>query len=302
MRPVRESLVPSAEESFRFSEFSVKRFDAPWHFHPEYELTLIVTGRGVRWIGDHVGRFSDGDLVLVGSNLPHCWLNDHWRSTKLAHAVVVQFRDDFLGEPFFSRPELAGIRRLMVRSSRGLRFRGVQRDKIAAELRQLADARDGWRLVKVLSALQLCSEADAVDTLSSAGYQPRLNDQDASRLNRTYRYLFEHLEEPVRLEQVAKVAHMTPQAFCRYFKQHSGKTLTSALNELRIANVCRLLLESDASISQACYSSGYNNLTHFNRQFVRRMGITPSGYRLRHQTAARTVPAARRPEPFERTT
>jgi AraC-like DNA-binding protein len=267
-------------ESYRCEDFECERFAARWHFHPEFELTLIVSGRGMRLVGDNTSRFSDGDLVLVGPGLPHCWVSDPPAKGQLSRAIVVQFTEDFLGKRFCQIPELSEVAKLLRRAARGLDLSAGARSRTVREMLELKALRPLDRLLSLLRVLGDVSRLRA-RPLSSAGFSPVVDAADTSRMDRVHRYLSDHLQEPIHLGAVANVAHMTPAAFCRYFKRMFGKTLTELVNEMRIGNACRLLLEGDLTVAEACYASGYNNITHFNRQFRRLMGTSPRKYRQR---------------------
>ncbi len=294
MQPAFEKVPIRPDESFRCLEFRQPRFDAPWHQHPELELTLIVSSSGLRFVGDAIESFDAGDLVLAGANLPHCWLNHDKPPRGGAAAVVVQFGEAFLGSDFLQAPELHGVKRLLTRAARGLCFEGRTRKNAGERLRQLPHLRGSRRLLALLEILELLSAARDARALSSAGFRPVFDAAGAERINRVHRYLLEHLTDEIRLDDVAALAHLSPAAFCRYFKRATGKPLMATVNEMRVGHACRLLLDESRSVSEVCYASGFNNLSHFNRQFQRSVGCTPSTYRKRLAVAAQQeAPRAR---------
>ncbi len=282
MQAVVEKVLLRENESFACREISVERFTAPWHVHPEYELTLIEHSSGTRLIGDSIEHFAAGDLVLVGGGLPHCWLNADSPPDQNARAIVAQFTPDCLGARFFDVPELRPVQSLLQRAARGLSFHGKVLRAVQRELRRLLVARTSTRVLGFLSVLGQLAEAREAVPLSSPSYKPVEPTHSAARLERVHRFLMSEYKREISLIEVAAVAHMTTEAFCRYFRRTSGRTLTQFLNELRIGHACRLLVDCDASAAQACYSSGYNNLSHFNRQFLRIVGCTPSAYRKKY--------------------
>jgi AraC-like DNA-binding protein len=274
-----EKVALKSDESFRLMEVSHQRFGGGWHFHPEFELTLIVESRGIRFIGDRAARFEEGDIVLVGPNLPHCWISDPGDDARRARAIVLQFRPQFLGEKFFSTPELAPLGRLLGRATLGLEVRGKTRKQLAERLLGLPGLFGAQRLISILSILDVLAQSRELRPLASPGFHPRLDVRASERIDRVYRFLLKHFQEPIRLAEVARVARLTPAAFCRNFRRDVGRPLFSVLNEIRIGHACKLLLETDGQISEVCFDSGFGNLSHFNRQFLRVTGLTPREYR-----------------------
>lgn len=276
--------VPRSEAaSFAVREFKLRAFSSPWHFHPEIELTHIVRSRGRRFVGDHIATFEPGDLVLIGSNLPHFWHNDPPApgAQQLAHSVVVQFREDCLGSCFFSLPELGAVQRLLARARRGLQFTGGIRDAVAALMSKLPE-RDGLeRVIDLLSILRLLSRTSEVAPLSSEGFAPSLDEWAGARINRAYRYVFDHFGEPFRYEAVAAAAGMSLSAFGHYFKRVTGRTLTDFVNEVRVGHARRRLIETPDTIAEVAFASGFQTLSNFNTRFRALTGLNPGEYRRR---------------------
>lgn len=252
------------------------RFDAPWHFHPEIELTLIVKGAGRRFVGDSVEPFGPGDLILLGPNLPHFW-HSEGAARGRAHSVVVQFRRDFLGPGFLERPEFADVARLLERSGRGLAFSPAS-PEFSARLRRVA-ALAAWPSLREL--LDLLAE------LATAGGRPltrtpgsaTLGARDEARLARVYAHLAEHFRDPVSLDDLARAAAMTPAAFSRYFKRLTRRNPSDVLNDVRIEHATRLLRDTSDSVADIAQASGFPTLSNFNRRFRERAGCSPREYR-----------------------
>lgn len=272
--------VPSApDRSFHFEERKVAGFDAPWHFHPEIELTLIVESRGRRFVGDSIESFAEGDLVLLGPNLPHFWHNDGGRARRRAHSVVVQFRPDFLGEELWGKPEFAAIHRLLRRAQRGLHFTGMPAQAAAARLRALGACRGSAAVLELLAILDLLAASRRARPLASEAYQPSPDRQAERRLARVYAFLMGHFLEPLTLAEVARVAAMTPTGFSRYFKRVTGRNVSALINELRVDHAARLLRETPDAITRIAGASGFPTLSNFNRRFRERLRCSPRDYR-----------------------
>jgi AraC-like DNA-binding protein len=274
-----EKVALRSDESFRLMEVARHRFGGGWHFHPEVELTLIVQSRGIRFIGDRASRFEAGDLVLVGPNLPHCWISDDGEEARRARAIVLQFHPEFLGEKFFSTPELASIGRLLDRAALGLEVQGKTKKQLAQRLLELPRLSGARRLIAILSILEALAASRDTRALATPNFRPRLDVRASERIDQVYRFLLKHFQEPIRLAEVARIARMAPSAFCRNFRRDVGRPLFSVLNEIRIGHACKLLSETGAQVSEICYGSGFGNLSHFNRQFLRVTGFTPREYR-----------------------
>jgi AraC-like DNA-binding protein len=278
-------LIPRSElHSFAVREFHLPSFQSPWHFHPEIELTYIVQSQGKRFVGDHIAPFGPGDLVLLGANLPHYWHNpapargiDRW-----ARSVVIQFREDCLGAEFFTRPELAGVQALLQRAGRGLHFTGSARDAVADLMLAMA-GRDGLsRLIDFLSILQRLAGAGG-SPLSSAGFVPWLDERAGERINRAYQHVFTHFASPLDYAAIAQQAGMSLSAFSHYFKRVTGRTLSDFVREVRLGHARKLLIESQASIAEIAYASGFESLSNFNRCFRLTTGSSPREFRMQHR-------------------
>jgi AraC-like DNA-binding protein len=284
MKALFEKVPLTPGETVCCQEFRVPRFTMPWHFHPECELTLIVRGRGMRYVGDHIERFGDGDLVFLGPDLPHYWWNDA-DDPRGAHSIVVQFGAQFEGGAIFELAEAAPVRRLLEASRRGLAFAGEPGSSVARDMSRLLEL-DGWRrLCLLLDILGRLAGDRRARTLASAGFVPSLHEADARRLNAVCRYVNEHYAGPVVHRVAAQMAGFSPAAFSRFFRRQMGKTFESYVVEIRIGHACRTLLESERTVLEAALAAGFNNLSNFNKHFKRLKGVTPRAFR---RLAART--------------
>lgn len=281
--------------SFFCRRFDSPSFTAPWHFHPEYELTLIVESRGQRFVGDSIAPFAAGDLVLLGPKLPHCWLNlplsgqgSPTTPAQRARSIVVQFADDLLGG-WLDYPEMERISRLLrERAPRGVHFAGTGALRAADRLRALPDLCGLDRLIALLALLDqlACVPSRAVTLLASEGFSPTLNLEQAGRLERVCRFVHQGFQHPLRQTEAAALACLSPEAFSRFFRQKTGRTFVDYLNDVRIGEACRLLIEKDAlGVTEICYACGFGNVSNFNRHFRLRHGTGPREYRRRYLRA-----------------
>lgn len=270
MRPSFEHIAPTSRLSWKHHVRRGRRFDFLWHYHAEYELTLITKGGGARFVGDSMAPYRSGDLTLIGPELPHTYA-----STGIGNeAVIVQFRRDFLGADFFDRPDFREIARLLDRAGRGLSFDAG--GPAAEVLRGLTRVSAGARTLRLLDAL-LALSGSRGKPLASPHYVPaRLDD---GRLDAVCRFLNVNYSRRVGLAEAAAVAHLSPPAFSRFFHRVMGRTMTAYLNELRIGAACRLLVDTDLPIADIAARSGFGNLSHFNRRFRLLRSATPREYR-----------------------
>lgn len=266
------------------SSFTVRHFDditytnSPhWHFHPEYEIVYISKGKGKRHIGDHISYYEDGDLIFLGPNLPHFGFTESGQEHHIE--IVVQMKEEFLGSDFFKRPELQAIHQLFERSKVGVVFSGETKKQVGALLRELLDFDNFDRLLRLLRVLQSMATSEEYEMLNANGFGLEVNGQDHERIAKIYEYVETNFLEEVALEEAANLTSMTIPAFCRYFKKLTNKTFTQFVNEFRVAHASSLLADDHLSIAAVSYESGFNNLSHFNKQFKVITGSSPREYR-----------------------
>jgi len=273
-----EAIEPSFGSSFFLKQFRKSQNKAPtWHFHPELELVYVSGGSGRRHIGQHLSYFNNGDLLLIGSNLPHFGFTD--RLTGNASETIVQFKPDFLGQTFFQTPEMKDVSRLFEKAKLGIAFHGDTMRATGTKLRRLAGEDPAERLIKLLDILNDLAKSKDYTLLNSEGVALEVNPQDNSRMNTIFDFVRRNFKRSITLEEIADLANMTVPSFCRFFKKKSGKNFTRFVNEYRLVHASKLLSEETTSISQICLESGFNNFSHFNKAFKLFTGKNPSAYR-----------------------
>ena len=266
------------------SSISLKQYDDPcrnelpsWHFHPELELVYVNGGSGKRHIGSHLSYFNDGELIFIGANLPHFGFTD--RLTSNQSETIVQMREDFLGEHFFSIPEMALIKVLFEKAKLGLTFHGKTKRKVGRKMEKLSKYDPYDRLLKLLSILRDLAVSEEYVILNVDGIVLETHLQDNDRINVIFNFVRDNFKRTIPLEEISETVSMTVPAFCRYFKKSSGKTFTQFVNEYRLVHASKLLAEEPTSITDICFKSGFNNFSHFNKQFKQFTGKSPSVYR-----------------------
>jgi AraC-like DNA-binding protein len=251
--------------------YSVPLFPFQWHYHPEYELTLILEGSGIRMVGDSHEPFLPGDLVLLGPNLPHTWVSE-----STSTAVVIQFSEAFMA-PFLQYPECDRIRKLLVRSGQGVYF--PRRTKALRDtVGSLPGQKGVARITALLDVLQALASASA-QALASPYFQPGRGRKAEGRINKVCQYIQKHASEDLSLQKIASLVHLSESAFCKFFKRTTGKTFSDYVVEIRLGHACHLLSESDDPISEIAYRSGFDSLSYFNRVFLRKKGLRPREFR-----------------------
>jgi AraC-like DNA-binding protein len=296
-------VTPTEQASFRCVRVHEKKLGVPWHFHPEYQLTLVMAGSGQRIVGDSIAPVVPGDLTLLGPNVPHAWDVDHViakhagggtkRQRNRVDAVVVQFRAEFLGTEFWGVPETASVVRLLSTASRGLEFSAKARQRVAPDIVNLLRLKGLQRLLGLVAVLDRLARDGRGVPICSADYVPDLDADDRDRLLPVVRAIHEHLSKPLRRGQLASLAGISERTFSRYFRQKMGKTLPQFVNELRVGRARRLLAESDLAVTQIAAECGFRNLSNFNSQFREIAGVTPMQYRADHafDASVRSHPA-----------
>ena len=296
MRAYAQRVSRSEEQSFVYRLKADARFARGWHFHPEYELTYIRRSRGKRFVGESIEAYRSGDLVLLGPDLPHTWRSEEPNRNprgsaprrRLHRAIVVQFREDFLGAEFFAAPECRGIAALLDRASRGLRFQGTSRDDVATRLQAMQRTSGLERLLEFLAVLDTLARTPRNEIVELCPHRPRAaaRAQREHRFDRVLTFVHENFTQPLSQPEVASVVGMSPSSFCRFFRRATGKTFIEYVTELRVRHACTFLIESQLSVLEVSLQSGFGNLSHFNRQFRKLQGMTPSEFRKSHAEAA----------------
>ena len=276
MKPYFQKIAPGPS-SFAAFVRSDPAFPFDWHYHPEYELTFIIESKGQRLVGDGIGDYGPGDLVLLGPNVAHSWRSAPTTSDNGTHkAVVIQFRHDFLGERFFELNEMQSVARLLERSSNGLAFGHTSTGRnVANGLPGLPSMPPAKRLALLLSTLvDLAGESDAA-VLSTLKVKPTYRGADQQRIDAICLYLIEHFSDEIDFAQLAQRFHMDQASLCRFFKRSTGRTMTAYLNELRVGAAAQLLIDTDQSVLEIGFQVGFGNYSNFNRQFKRLKGYGP---------------------------
>jgi AraC-like DNA-binding protein len=285
MKPQLLKIALQPLQSFSVRKDSVPYFFNALHFHPEIELVYIEEGSGTQFVGNHLQHFKAGDMVFAGSNLPHLWKCDdeyfHPQSKLRAKATVIHFLPEAFGNDFFEMPEHKNIKQLFQKSKMGINIEGETKATIVKFMRELLQLKGAASIIKLLQILDVLANSIECSFLNGENNLNYQTEKESERMNAILQYLFENFSKTIDLETIAQVARLSPNAFCRYFKQRTNKTFGSFLSELRINHACKLIIETDKAIGTICYDSGFNNFSNFNRYFKEQKGVTPLEYRKR---------------------
>lgn len=273
------------------SSFMVTRHVEPfflkiWHYHPELELVLSLRSTGTRFVGDSIKKFEEGDVVLIGKNLPHMWLNDDEYFKKgnnlIAEDIVIHFNKEFLGLDFLETAEMKPISELLYISRYGIKFVGLPND-LLGEIQKIESLPTGFdRTIKFLRILNTLASHEQYELLSSQQFVNSFKGNQNKIIDKAYEYIFENFDKPISLKNVADIVNMNPSSFSRFFKRINNKTFSRYLNEVRIGFACKQLIENKSKIITICYESGFNNVSNFNRQFRIITKMSPTEYLIRN--------------------
>jgi AraC-like DNA-binding protein len=278
MKTEFEIIQPDAGSSFRVLHHQVSADTFKWHYHyhPEYEIVCVFEGSGRRHVGNHLSNYGDGDLVLIGSNLPHGGFG--YGSVDMHEEIVVQFKLDFLCDNFLAKPEMENIKKLFERSKQGLSFHGKTKEELSIKFKKLPQLSHFERLIELLNILHNLANSSEFNTLNQDDIRYNFSLKDQERLGKVYKYVEEKYSQDIDIQDVAKICNLTVPAFCNYFKKNLNQTFTDFTNEYRINQACRMLLEGQ-EIVDICFGCGFNNVSYFGRVFKHFKGTNPSQFR-----------------------
>lgn len=275
MKAVFEKIEQGLSSSFLYRGIKLPAFEAAFHFHPEFELTHIKKGEGQRYVGSQVEDFEKDDLILLGSNLPHCWISKTLSHDELVEATVIQFRSDFLGNDFLNLPEMNRVSNLLSNAKTGLKIVGNTQKVVLEEINKMPQLKEYQRLVVLLGVLGIIMESQELEPIDISFSNIKHSGNETIRFQKVFSYLIENYRDEITLQKISEVAHLSPTSFCRYFKAVTGKTFLEIVNSYRIQHACQLLRKNELSVSQIAFESGFNDVPYFNKLFKKMKGVSP---------------------------
>ncbi|UOE47567.1 AraC family transcriptional regulator [Mucilaginibacter sp. SMC90] len=283
MKPLLLKVSADPAHSFSVRHDMLPDINNRWHCHPELELIYFTKGGGTQFIGDSIKQFEAGDMVLVGSNLPHYWRFDdvHFGNSGdqvPVDTIVVHFCENFWGDQFLQLPENKLIKVLLERSKRGLQITGETKKQVADTLATMLNTDGAERIIMLLKALNTIAGSSPLNYLTSIGFKYDHNESESDRLNNIYEYSVRNFRKKIYLEEIADIAGVSANSFCRYFKSKTRKTYSQFVIEIKVGYACKLLIENKLNIKQLCYDSGFNNFSTFHKHFKQVTGKSPLMY------------------------
>ena len=279
MKAKLESISSDADSSFRILLTPNLNEIFYWHFHPEYEIVYVETPSGFRHIGDHISEYKGSDLALIGPNIPH--LNFDYGAKTVVDTIVVQMKENFLGKDFFSLPETAAITELFEKARNGVAFYGKTKKLAGEKLKRLSLLPHFDQLITLLEVFQLLAQSDEAEILKAKPIASVSVLKEQQRIQKVYHFIEMNYQKEIDVNEVARLCQLTTAAFCRYFKKSTHHTFTDFLNHFRI-NQSKKVLMQDKTVTEACYESGFENISYFNKTFKRFTGENPSTFRKKH--------------------
>ncbi|MGK6353358.1 AraC family transcriptional regulator [Parapedobacter sp. DT-150] len=269
-------------QSFSVRQDSEPSINNRWHYHQELELIHFNQGEGMQFIGDSMRRFDRGDILLVGPYLPHHWRFDDLYFEELSNAHVdvrvAHFREDLWGNCFLNLPENRSLKDMLEKSKRGIKVNGNNKAAIASLLAEMLNADGAERLIILTQILVEIAGKSEIELLSSVGFQSTVERAEEERLRDVYEYSYRNFRKKIHLDEIAEVANVSPNSFCRFFKSRTRKTYSQFLTEIKVGQACKLLIENRLNVKQVCFSSGFNNFTSFYKSFKDITGRSPLSY------------------------
>ena len=286
MKPKHLTIPNQADHSFSIRKDIIPNINNTWHCHKEIELICFHKGSGTQFVGDHIKSFGPGDIVLVGKDLPHYWRYDSQyhqiKDSDAPYSTVIHFLDNFIGEKFLFLPEASPIKTLLERAKNGILITGNEAEKIAEKMESIYQLNGMEKIMALIECLLTIANLKNLPALSSIGFKYDTDTSENEKLSTIYNFALNNFKKKILLEDVAAIADLVPNSFCRYFKNRTGKTFSQFLTDIRIGYARKLLIENQMDIKQVCYESGFNNFSCFHKQFKAITGRTPKDFLATH--------------------
>ncbi len=282
MTALFEKKILKDDESFFIGIFQDNLEKSTWHYHNNFEISFITEGSGKRIVGDSIEEFQPGDLVFIGRNLPHVWIADKETrvlSERTLEMVFLQFTSAILVPQLLALPEFMYVRRALEMSERGIHIVDQTLNEVSEIMLQLPYLNNFDRMLHFFRLMDIIGKSSSNISLTSEEYMKKRFKTGNKRIETIHAWLMNNYREEVNLTELAALVNMAEGSLCRFFKENMGKTVFEYLSQIKIEFACKLLMDLDLSILQVCFDSGFNNLSHFNKQFKKITGIPPTQYR-----------------------
>ncbi|MFC4210248.1 AraC family transcriptional regulator [Pedobacter lithocola] len=286
MKPQHLNIINIESQSFSVRKDFYANINNRWHYHKQIELITFHKGTGTQFVGDNIRKFGPGDVVLIGSDLPHywkydsCFLND--KENNDPYSTVIHFFDNFLGDRFLMLPESSSLRSLMELARRGILIKADDAVAIAAKIESVYNSQGIVRIIQLLDCLNAISKMPEHTMLASIGFKQDFKEYENERMDNIYNFVISNFKNKIELEEVASIAGMSVSSFCRYFKTRTGKTFMNFLADMRVGYACKLILDNKLNMKNICHESGFNNFSCLHKNFKMITGMTPKDYKHQH--------------------
>lgn len=284
MSQIPEKITGLQQPSIHVGIFQDNLESINWHYHDYYEISFITEGTGKRFVADSMDEFFPGDLVFVAPNIPHTWVVDKEQITTNARKlemVYLQFTDTTLSKDMLAMSEFSNAATALMHSERGIRVTGKTLDEASNILLQMPYSKSFNRYILFLELLDLIGKSNDLIPLASKEYINKRFHSDNKRIQTIHEYFMNHYRDEIDLTQIASLVSMAEGSLCRFFKMQMGMTIFEYLNKIKVDFACKLLMNKEISVTEVAYDSGFNNLSHFNKQFKKVTNLQPTEYRLR---------------------
>ena len=279
MKPQLLKVATDLIHSFSARRDCIADVNSHWHYHPEVELIYFEKGSGMQFIGDSIQTFKSGDVMLVGSNVPHYWRFDTTAETvNEVDVKVVHFKEDFWGSDFLQLPENKELLAILQQAKLGIQVLGEERQAIAQLISQVVASHGSRKIICLMEALLAIQSCKEKKNLVSIGFKYHFQASEKDRIHAIYEYTIANFKEKISLTTIAAIAGISTNSFCKYFKSRSKKTYSTFLNEIRVSHACKLLIAGDMNVKQVCYESGFYNFASFHQYFKSITGKSPLQY------------------------
>ncbi|WP_066631447.1 AraC family transcriptional regulator [Labilibacter marinus] len=278
-----EKIEVSQNTSIKIGKYQSHYFTRPWHYHPEFELLLITKGYGTRMVGDHFEPFEEGDIVLLGGNLPHAWISaPHFfeDNEDTCESIYIQFKKTIFGSQFIDIPELASVRNILAKAQRGLKINGHLKAEISALVHYTILQSPIDQLITLIKVLDMIQYSD-YQLLASDNYLSSKVSFKSKKMSKVHNYIMQHFKEEIDINSCASLVKMTPSSFCRFFKKQTNVTFSVYLHYIRINFAQKLLINTELPIKEIGFECGYVSIIYFNQKFKTTTGLSPNEFRKR---------------------
>lgn len=282
MSALLEQIVINEDESFFIGIFQDNLEKSVWHYHNNFEISFITEGAGKRIVADSIEDFQPGDLVFIGRNLPHVWIADKEQGTfsnRTLEMVFLQFTSNVLSPQLLALPEFKYVAKALNLSERGIHIVGQTLNEVSELMLQMPYLKSFERMIHFFRIMDIIGKSDSLIHLASKDYMKTRFTRGNKRIALIHDYLMNNYREEINLRKLSETVNMAEGSLCRYFKLNMGLTIFEYLNKIKVEFATNLLMNPDLSIMDVCLDSGFNNLSHFNKQFRKITGVTPSEYR-----------------------